>query len=253
MQRGHVVSGQGLAQHHRAPVGRVALEQVVVDLRDDQRALGQRGAEAPAVAPLSPAGRPGTHPGCVVESGVAFVDARVAEAGPAVARGLGVLLPGLVDLVRRHPEEDHVVHHVEVVRPDVVAGDRGVMRELRVEQEAVVVVAARRRWVPRACTASRAGAPDASRPCAAGSAWRASAWSAPRRPRRPSYRTRRVTRHGALASGADSLPHPVSTSASAATAAATRGRLIPAASPSTGRRARAGGRGTPSGSLPVPC
>src|SRR3954447_19195468 len=120
----------------------MSLEQVVVDLRDDPRTLVQWGAEAGAVAPLSTAGCPGTNPGGVVEPGVALVDARVAETGPAVARSLSVLLLGLVDLVRRHPEQDHVVHHVEVVRPDVVAGDRGVVRELRVEQEAVVVVSA---------------------------------------------------------------------------------------------------------------
>ncbi len=69
-------------------------------------------------------------------------DAGVAEAGPALARRGPIRGLGLRDELGRHPEQDHVVHHVGVAGLHVEAGDERVLGELGVEQEAAVVVGA---------------------------------------------------------------------------------------------------------------
>ena len=52
--------------------------------------------------------------------------------------------PRAGDLLGRDPEQDHVVHHLGALRQHVDAGDERVARQRRVEQEAAVVVGARR-------------------------------------------------------------------------------------------------------------
>ena len=70
-----------------------------------------------------------------------------------------VLLLASRDLVGRDPEQDHVVHDVRVAGQHVAAGQPGVLVQLRVEQEAAVVVGAD---AGRARTACRARASPAS-------------------------------------------------------------------------------------------
>ena len=129
--------------------------------------------------------------------------AGVAEAGPALARGRGVLLLGLGDLVGRDPEQDDVVDHVGVARQHVEAGDELVAGHLRVEQEAAVVVGAdagRRR--------GRVGLRHPHGDPALARAQRLVADRAPRRPvrragvvRPPSVRARRRARRAAAVVG----------------------------------------------------
>ena len=140
-------------------------------LHDHPRALAELLAEALAVDLLAPAGGPGAEPRCVVDLGAAAAQAGVAEAGPSLARRLGVLLLGLGDQVRRDAEQDHVVHDVGVSRQHVEAGDHLVAGQLRVQQEAAVVVGAdpgrRRRRVGLRHPHGRRGAPPAAAACAA--------------------------------------------------------------------------------------
>ena len=108
-------------------------------------------AGAAAEDRLAAAGRPGGQPRRGVqgaERGRRPVGQRgPAEAGPAAAGGLRVVRLGRGHLVGRDGEQDRVVHDREVARQHVAAGDVAVGREVRVEQEAVVVVvpAGRRR------------------------------------------------------------------------------------------------------------
>ena len=112
-------------------------------LHDDLGALGQPGAVAGGGDRLLASGCPGAEPLRVVEllAGTT-AEAHVAEAGPAETGLRGVRLLGVGPRVRRQLEHDHVVHDLRVAREDVGAGEEGVLLELRVEDEAAVVVGA---------------------------------------------------------------------------------------------------------------
>ena len=123
-------------------VSAVAEQQVVVHLHDDLGAPVERGAVSLAGHRLATAGRPRAEPGGVVHVVELTLEAHAAEAGPALLRGGGVLGLGLGDLLVGDTEQDHVVHDLRVARQDLGAGQPGVLGQLRVEQEAPVVVGA---------------------------------------------------------------------------------------------------------------
>ena len=91
VQLGQVGGAGSQPQLHRGDVGLRAGQQVVVDLHDHPRALGQPGAEAGSGHRLLATGCPGAEPLRVVEllAGPP-TEAHVAEAGPAEA-GLGLV------------------------------------------------------------------------------------------------------------------------------------------------------------------
>ena len=117
-------------------------EQVVVHLHDDPGAAGELDAVAGLADRLLAAGRPRPDPRGVVDL-LEGVEAGAAEAGPALAVLLRVLLLGGGDLLRGHLEQDHVVDDLGVARLHGRAGQPGVALETGVEQEAAVVVGAR--------------------------------------------------------------------------------------------------------------
>ena len=224
-------------------------EQVVVDLHDDPAALGQPDAVARLADRLLAARRPGPDPRRVVDV-LEVVETGAAEAGPALAVLLGVLLLRRRDLLGGDLEQDHVVDDLGVAGQHRRAGEPGVALELGVEQEAAVVVGARavRRGggVRRRHRRGSRGA----RPCAA----------APPRPARRSDR-----RGPSWPDSADSSADVSVAAASVASwpagcsrrcceqpgededdggpAAAARRALIRAATGGNARRGRAGGRG----------
>ena len=126
----------------RRQVRGVALQQVVVHLHDDPRAAVERDAVALARDGLAATGGPGAQPGGVVDVVELALETHAAEAGPAGLGRLRVLGLGLGDAVLLDPEQDHVVHDVGVAGKDLGAGEPGVLGEVRVEQEAAVVVGA---------------------------------------------------------------------------------------------------------------
>jgi len=131
-------------QPGRALVRATARQEVVVDLHDDLGALGQRNADVVAQHPLSPARRPCRDPLVVVELGArSGVDAAAAEAGPALTGLTGVLGLGGGDVGRVDLVEDDVVDGCGVLGLELDAADDHVLRELRVDEEAAVVVGAR--------------------------------------------------------------------------------------------------------------
>ena len=127
---------------------------------------GERYAVPGRVDGLLRPGRPGAEPRRVVEV-VAVRQAAVAEARPALAGVPRVELLGRGDLVGVDPEQDHVVHDVAVVGLDERAGQEAVLRQVRVEQEAAVVVGADAVRSRRRGTPSASAAPSGSRPAAA--------------------------------------------------------------------------------------
>ena len=101
---------------------------------------------------LRAAGRPGAEPRRVVDARRTRRRAGAAEAGPALAR-----VSASSPRPRRpgsggDPEQDHVVDDVRVAGQHVGAGEPGVLVQLRVEQEAAVVVGADAGRRGRACT-----------------------------------------------------------------------------------------------------
>ena len=99
---------------------------------------------------LPPGAQPPSH-GASSRSGRSL-EAGAAEAGPALPRRRVVELLGLRHLLRRRPEQDHVVHDVGVAGAHVGAGHQHVVLQPGVEEEAAVVVGAhavRRRGLVR--------------------------------------------------------------------------------------------------------
>ena len=213
-QRGEVLGAGRQPEQGRRAVGARAAEQVVVHLHDDLAAGRERRTEARCVDRLRGARRPGAEPGCVVEVG-AVGQAAVAEAGPALARVVGVELLGRGVLVGVDAVEDHVVDDVAVVRLHERAGEERVLGQVRVEQEAAVVVGAdavrRRRRVGLSGSAATSGVSPARSglglTASTGSAGTTAGWVAARRRRtaaRPGRRrsSRRVAARGDQGEGA---------------------------------------------------
>ena len=239
--------------------GSSAPEQVVVDLHDDPRALAERRRRSPCRAHGSrAAGRPGAQPGGVVDVREVARRARCRRSRSSPRPGSAASFASAsATWSGGDPEQDHVVHDVGVAGQHVGAGEAGVARQLRVEQEAAVVVGAdagRRRGRVRLRHPQRHAA---ARPRAAGTrlgpgcgvgGWPRSAG------RRPASAT--VGSEGAAAGG----PSPAAAGGRARRARQRPARARPrraatarrrAAHPGgqviAGRRARAGGRGRRSG------
>ena len=151
----------GEPQPHGAAVRPRATQQVVVHLHDELRARRERDADVIGHHPLPTARGPGGDPVGLVE-----VSARrgggehaPAEAGPPVARILGIEGPGLSHLLRLDLRHDHVVHDRRVVGLDLDPAHEQVGVESRVDEEAAVVVRATRGRRLSACTPPAAGCP----------------------------------------------------------------------------------------------
>ena len=130
------------AQVDGGAVGCRTVQQVVVHLQDEQRALGQGDADVGLEQALAATRCPRPDPRGVVERGTLRAEPGAPEACPAVTRRLGITLPGRRGLPRRHPIEDDVVHLGRLAGHDVEAGDEGVARDPWVEDEAAIVVGA---------------------------------------------------------------------------------------------------------------
>ena len=147
-------------------------------LHDDPAAGSQLDAVAGLAHGLLAAGRPGTDPGRVVDV-LELVEARAAEAGPALAVLLGVDLLGGLDLLGRDLEEDDVVDDLGVAGLDGRAGQPLVLAQLGIEEEAPVVVGAfavrrgrgvgrrHRQRFPALTLAERTSAAGSTSPCPA--------------------------------------------------------------------------------------
>ena len=151
--RARQVTGQPQPDARAVRAGRAAVEreQAVVDLHDDLAARLHPIAGAFAQHGLAAAGRPRRDPGRALvqarQAPASGGDAGAAEAGPAVAGRVGVELAGLRHVARRHPEQDRVVHDLRVLRKELAAGDVRRRGQLRVDEEAAVLVGAARRRV----------------------------------------------------------------------------------------------------------
>ena len=113
-----------------------------MDLHDDPAAGRELLAEAGRTHRLRAARRPRAQPRRAVEA-VVVAQPRSAEAGPALALDAGVHRLGVGHHVRRHREQDDVVHDFGVAGLHEGAGEVRVLGQVRVEQEAPVVVGAR--------------------------------------------------------------------------------------------------------------
>ena len=122
------------------------VEQAVVDLHRDQTAGVQRESRARGEHRFPTSGRPRADPRRarlkLPERPVAGTDAGAAEAGPAIAGSGGIEPAGILDILRFDPEEDGVVDDGRVLRQELAAGDEDPLGELRIHQEAPVLVGA---------------------------------------------------------------------------------------------------------------
>ena len=127
-------------QHGARAVRRLPVQQVVVDLHHDRAAGLERDPGSVREPPALAAGRPRRDPVGVVQR-----LGRAGEPGPAEARPAWPAI-GCVELrrlgaaARRDPVEDHVVDDLRGPGLDARRGHRHVVCELRVEDEAAVVV-----------------------------------------------------------------------------------------------------------------
>ena len=213
---------------------------------------------------LPAAGRPGAEPRRVVElRRCRAARCRRSRSSPRPASAASSCL-GVGDLVGRHREEDHVVHDVGVARQHERPGEERVLGQLRVEQEAAVVVGADAVGGRRACTTL--GHPQRHRvsPARSGLGLLASTRGVVGLVGRvsvavslaeaeslgsacPRWRCRPAGVRGGVAAGAAAASEPRRAGADRGQRPAVATGLIPVARSSPDRRARAGARGRQSG------
>ena len=132
------------------------------------RAAGpQLHAEAGLAHGLLAAGRPGADPGGVVDV-LDRVEAGAAEAGPALAVLRGVLVLGGRDLLGRDLEQDHVVDDRRGCRAHGVPVSHSSCGPARGRAGSSGSRRCRRRRAPRACTPPASPASRVARPRGAG-------------------------------------------------------------------------------------
>ena len=226
----------------------------------------ERLAEPRRAHRLLAARGPRAEPRRAVEA-VVVAQPGAAEAGPALARRGVVHRLGLRDLFGRRGEQDDVVDDVGVARLDERAGQEDVLGQVRVEQEAAVVVGAGAGGGRGRVRRGHLAASSASRPGAAAGAWSCRPHGCGRRSTAGPWPCRWCRRFAAgvgslvivvmvptgtrsASSVASEAPQPASAAARTTAAVIAVSRV---AMSSPFRRARAGGCGTQSDPHPRRC
>src|SRR6185436_18742841 len=129
-------------------IGLSLVDEVVVDLHHDRGSGVYQHPGPGRRVVIGVAGHPGADPGRRAEPvvrrrvgrGVSLGQARPSKAGPAVAAGGVVQSSRIGCVLSRCLEQDHVVHDRRALRLDDGARDVSVLRQVRLEEETVVVV-----------------------------------------------------------------------------------------------------------------
>ena len=132
-------------QHGAGAIRAAAVQEVVVHLHHDPAPGGELDPGSRPEAACAEPRRPGGDPPGVVEDPARAParpasDTGTAEAGPSRAPGATVECCSPGDGGLRDPVEDHVMDDGGVAGDDPRRGDEGVPRQLRVEEEAAVIV-----------------------------------------------------------------------------------------------------------------